>query len=262
MSTILRRPMFRRGGQAEGITTGLGRQGYSTAGTVQKYQDFRNILDTISPRGTGNINDFLMNLSLNLVGNPPSGNILQTVAKEAQGPFQQLQRARAQERSADRSLAADWLKTLSEDEKIALQEQVDYLMEEFGISAEEALDRLKPTFRKDQSPEETAREALEAQVADLTKSVGQGGPGWSYDTAIKIAKASQNKPKGKDYDTQNIAMDETDVAMGLGSGSVDEETGVITITDPQGDYIDGFTYYNYIKDKWYTFNNGRFIPVE
>ena len=260
MSTTLRRPMFRRGGQAEGITTGLGRQRYSNAGTVQKYQDFRNILDTISPRGTSNINDFLMNLSLNLVGNPPSGNILQTVAKEAQGPFQQLQRARAQERAADRSLAADWLKTLSEDEKIALQEQIDYLMEEFGISAEEALDRLKPTFRKDQSPEETAREALEAQVADLTKSVGQGGPGWSYDTAVKIAKASQNKPEGKDYDTQNIAIDESDVATGL--GSVDEETGVITITDPQGDYIDGFTYYNYIKDKWYTFNNGRFIPVE
>jgi len=260
MSTTLRRPMFRRGGQAEGITTGLGRQGYSTAGTVQKYQDFRNILDTISPRGTSNINDFLMNLSLNLVGNPPSGNILQTVAKEAQGPFQQLQRAKAQERSADRSLAADWLKTLSEDERIALQEQIDYLVDEFGISAEEALNRLKPTYRKDQSPEETARESLEAQVADLTESVGQGGPGWSHETALKIANASQNKPEGKDYDTQNIAMGETDVATGL--GSVDEETGVITIAEPEGDYIDGFTYYNYIKDKWYTFNNGRFIPVE
>ena len=77
---------------------------------------------------------------------------------------------------------------------------------------------------------------------------------------MKIAQASQNKPEGKDYDTQNIAIDESDVATGL--GSVDEETGVITIADPQGDYIDGFTYYNYIKDKWYTFNNGRFIPVE
>ena len=260
MSTILRRPMFRRGGQAEGITTGLGRQGYSTAGTVQKFQDFKGLLDTISPRGTGNINDFLMNLSLNLVCNPPSGNILQTLAKEAQGPFQQLQRARAQERAGDRELASDWLKTLSEDERIALAEQVDYLVEEYGISKEEALDRLKPTYRKDQSPEETARETLEAQIADLTKSVGQGGPGWSYDTAIKIAKASQNRPKDKEYDTQNLAIDETDVATGL--GNVDEETGVITIAEPEGDYIDGFTYYNYIKDKWYTFNNGRFIPVE
>ena len=194
-----------------------------------------------------------------MVGNPPSGNVFQTAAKQAQEPFQQLQRARAQERSADRSLAADWLKTLSEDEKIALQEQIDYLMEEFDISAEEALNRLKPTFRKDQSPEETRREALEAQVADLTKSVGQGGQGWAYDTAMKIANASQNKPEGKEYDTQNIAMDETDVATGL--GSVDE-MGVITIAEPEGDYIDGFTYYNYIKDKWYTFNNGRFIPVE
>lgn len=260
MSTIFRRPMFRRGGQAEGITTGLGRERHANGDVAGKFQDYRNILDTISPRRTGNINDFLMNLSLNLVGNPPSGNILQTVAKEAQGPFQQLQRARAQERSADRSLAADWLKTLTDDEKIALQEQIDYLMEEFDISAEEALNRLKPTFRKDQSPEETARESLEAQVADLTKSVGQGGPGWSHETAIKIAKASQKKPEGKEYDTQNIAIDETDVATGL--GSVDEETGVITIAEPQGDYIDGFTYYNYIKDKWYTFNNGRFIPVE
>ncbi len=260
MSTIFRRPMFRRGGQAEGITTGLGRERHANGDVAGKFQDYRNILDTISPRGTGNINDFLMNLSLNLVGNPPSGNILQTVAKEAQGPFQQLQRARAQERSADRSLAADWLKTLTDDEKIALQEQIDYLVEEFDISAEEALNRLKPTFRKDQSPEETARESLEAQVADLTKSVGQGGPGWSHETAIKIAKASQKKPEGKEYDTQNIAIDETDVATGL--GSVDEETGVITIAEPQGDYIDGFTYYNYIKDKWYTYNNGRFIPVE
>ena len=260
MSRVLRRPMFRRGGSTGGITSGLGRQGYSTAGTVQKFQDFKGLLDTISPRGTGNINDFLMNLSLNLVGNPPSGNILQTVAKEAQGPFQQLQRARAQERAGDRDLAADWLKSLSDDEKVALQEQIDYLVEEFDISAEEALNRLKPTFRKDQSPEETERETLEAQVADLTKSVGQGGPGWSYDTAVKIAGASQNKPEGKEYDTQNIAMDETDVATGL--GNVDEETGVITLADPQGDYIEGFTYYNYIKDKWYTFNNGRFIPVE
>jgi len=129
MSTVLRRPMFRRGGQADGITTGLGRQGYATAGTVQKYQDFRNILDTISPRGTGNMNDFLMNLSLNLVGNPPTGNILQTLAKEAQGPFQQFQRAKAQERSGDRELAAEWLKSLSDEDLSAIEEKVELYMQ-------------------------------------------------------------------------------------------------------------------------------------
>ena len=253
--------MFRRGGSTSGITTGLGRQGYSTAGTVQKYQDFKGMLDAMAPRRGSGLNDFLINFGLNMVGNPPTGNIFQTAAKQAQDPFQQFQQSRAQERAAERSLAADWLKTLSEDERIALAEQVDYLVEEFGISKAEALDRLKPTYRKDQSPEETSREALEAQVADLTKSVNQGGPGWSYDTAMKIAQATQKKPKDKQYDTQNIAMDETDVATGLSSGSVDE-MGVITIAEPEGDYIDGFTYYNYIKDKWYTFNNGRFIPVE
>ena len=131
--------MFRRGGSTGGITSGLGRQGYSTAGTVQKFQDFKGMLDTISPRGTSNINDFLMNLSLNLVGNPPSGNILQTVAKEAQGPFQQLQRARAQERGGDRALAAEWLKSLSDEDLSAIEEKVQlYLQTHPGASRQEA----------------------------------------------------------------------------------------------------------------------------
>ena len=264
MSTTLRRPMFRRGGQAEGITTGLGRQRYSNAGTVQKYQDFRNILDTISPRGTSNINDFLMNLSLNLVGNPPSGNILQTVAKEAQGPFQQLQRARAQERSADRSLASDWLKTLSEDERIALAEQVDYLVEEYGISKEEALNRLKPTYRKDQSPEETEREERERLVADLKVDPLTGEKRWDELTAIDIADAWFSRPQKNpnnepyQYDTQVLAIDEDDVKK----VTVDPETGVMSLAETKEDYIDGFTYYDYRRKKWYTYNNGRFIPVE
>ena len=258
MSTILRRPMFRRGGQAGGITTGLGRQGYSNAGTVQKYQDFRNILDTISPRGTGDFNDFLMNVGLNLVSNPPSGNILQTLATETKGPFQQFQRAKAQESAGRRDLVANFLKTLSDDERIALEEQIDYLVEEFNISREEALNRLKPTFRKDQSPEETKREQLETQVAILTRPVSQGGQGWTYEAAVQIADAIGKKPKDKQYDVQNYAIEEDDVK----TGDVDDTTGVITIAAPEGDYLDGFTYYNYIKDKWYTFNNNRFIPVE
>jgi hypothetical protein len=260
MSNILRRPMFRRGGQAGGITTGLGRQGYSQ-GTLAKVQSQLNLINQLSPqRGGSNLNDFLINFGLNMVGNPPSGNIFQTAASEAQRPFAQFQQAESQERAGERKLISDIVQGLSDDEKIALQEQIDYLVKEFNISEEEALNRLKPTFRKDQSPQETARETLEAQIADLTKSVGQGGPGWSYDTALKIAQASQNKPEGKEYDTQNIAMEEEDVSTGL--GSVDEVTGVITIAEPQGDYIEGFTYYNYIKDKWYTYNQNQFIPIE
>ena len=36
------------------------------------------------------INRFLIDWGLNMVGNPPSGNVLQTSAKEAQGPTKEL----------------------------------------------------------------------------------------------------------------------------------------------------------------------------
>ena len=258
MSTILRRPLFRKGGQAGGITTGLGRERHANGDVAGKVRNYLNLVDTFAPSGGGSFNDLLMNVGLNLVSNPPSGNILQTLATETKGPFQQFQRAKAQESAGRRDLVANFLKTLSDDERIALEEQIDYLVEEFNISREEALNRLKPTFRKDQSPEETEREQLETQVAILTRPVSQGGQGWTYEAAVQIADAIGKKPKDKQYDVQNYAIEEDDVK----TGDVDDTTGVITIAAPEGDYLDGFTYYNYIKDKWYTFNNGRFIPVE
>ena len=54
-----------------------------------------NLVETLAPsRGIGAGNEFLMNLGLNLVSNPPSGNILQTLGTEAKEPFQQFQKAR------------------------------------------------------------------------------------------------------------------------------------------------------------------------
>jgi len=76
----LHRPMFRRGGSTGGgITSGLSRQGYREAGDVQPR------------RPSSNLNNFLIDFGLNLVGNAPSGNIFQTAAKQAQEPFSRFQ---------------------------------------------------------------------------------------------------------------------------------------------------------------------------
>ena len=77
MSRTLNRPMFRRGGQADGgITTGL-RRGYANGSQsgMQKIQRDLQIIDQLAPsKGMAGPN-FLMNLGLNLVSNPPSGNL-------------------------------------------------------------------------------------------------------------------------------------------------------------------------------------------
>ena len=263
MSRVLSRPMFRRGGSTSGITTGL-RQGYDKGNMVQGAKDYMNLVETLAPsRGIGAGNEFLMNLGLNLVSNPPSGNILQTLGTEAKGPFQQFQKTKRAEGAGKRDLVIAYLNTLEDDERVTLQKQIDYLVEDFGISSKEALDRLKPRWRKDQSAEETARESRERLVEDLKKDPVTGMERWSETSAMDIATAWENRPEkdseGKpyDYDTQLIAIDEEDVKK----GDVDIETGVITISDPTETYTDGSTYYDYKRKKWYTYQNGQFLPV-
>ena len=108
MNRTLRRPMFRIGGSAEGITSGLSRQGYATnEDNLVKKNDFSKMkvsdlgnmnigqLQDLSksmsykPRGT-NIYDFMTEMGLDLVSRPKSGNIFQQVATSAKEPYQRF----------------------------------------------------------------------------------------------------------------------------------------------------------------------------
>ena len=92
MNRILRRPMFRRGGSAGGITSGL-RRGYQGTGEaweqfVKKIPDIKELAKegAYQPRGT-NVYDFLTRLGLDLVSRPAAGNIFQQVATSAKEPY-------------------------------------------------------------------------------------------------------------------------------------------------------------------------------
>jgi len=144
--------MFRSGGQAnDGITSGL-RKGYANGSSgMEKIQRDLQLIDQLAPsRGMAGPN-FLMNLGLNLVSNPPSGNILQTLATEAKGPFQQFQQTQARESLGRRELVANLVENLSEDEKYKLWAEAESIFEAGGVnpftnqafkSAEEAFNAL------------------------------------------------------------------------------------------------------------------------
>ena len=137
MSRILHRPMFRRGGQANGgITTGLGRQGYDNGGQtgMEKIQRDLAIIDQLSPQRGSGLNDFMINFGLNMVGNPPSGNIFQTAAKQAQQPFQQFQQGRAQGNLAQRELIANMVQNMNEDDKYKLQVEAQHMFEAGAVN--------------------------------------------------------------------------------------------------------------------------------
>ena len=135
MNRTLRRPMFRMGGAAEGITSGLDkpRQQYSDAGRVARltdeFEQRKAMFDKLRPQQTGfmpgSASSFLTSFGLNLLATPPRGNIFQTAAVAAQDPFKQFQAARAREISdrtqLDQAILGD---VISEDFKATQQQKL------------------------------------------------------------------------------------------------------------------------------------------
>jgi len=127
----LRRPMFRMGGSAnEGITSGLDKpkrglvnEPGSYAGSLDDMRlkdlgdrsigDLQRISQMSRPKETyKDRDDFLINLGLDLVTRPPSGNIVSTVGAAAKDPFKQLQASKATRQQSQSESEADMFKTL------------------------------------------------------------------------------------------------------------------------------------------------------
>ena len=127
----LRRPMFRMGGSAnEGITSGLDKPKRGLVDEPGKYSqtlddmklkdlgdrsigDLQRISQMSRPKETyKDRDDFLINLGLDLVSRPPSGNIISTIGQSAQAPFKQFQAGKATRQQSQSESEADMFKTL------------------------------------------------------------------------------------------------------------------------------------------------------
>jgi hypothetical protein len=131
MNRTLRRPMFRTGGSAEGITSGLdvpklnaSRQNFENGGDDMESR-YNRAMDFIKSKQTprsSDFNDFLINLGLDLVSRPRSGNIFQQVATSAAGPYQRFTErkstARRDQDKLSQALIGDIMEQMSA-EKIA-----------------------------------------------------------------------------------------------------------------------------------------------
>ena len=120
--------MFRMGGTAEGITSGLQpRQGYAGTGNTSDQR--------VSPFSSRNFNDFLIGMGLDLVSRPKGGNIFQQVATSAKGPFEQFQARRAAQE--DRDWKRDWEQEGRDIQAEQFKEEVGLKKEELGLKGKE-----------------------------------------------------------------------------------------------------------------------------
>ena len=147
MNRTLRRPMFRMGGAAEGITSGLDRKPFQQ-GTdpydraMKTTERFREDMDKFRGEQSGfmpsALPGFLTSFGLNLLATPPRGNIFQTAAVAAKDPFKTFQAATLANQQDERDrvedmfgtalaseydLEAQRIKSAAKDEKTFAKEQ-------------------------------------------------------------------------------------------------------------------------------------------
>ena len=142
MNRVLRRPMFRTGGSAEGITSGLQpRQGYKKDGRVLPEDIARMKMSDIGGMDIGQLqklsrsvsykpqrkygSDFWVDFGLNLASTPPAGNIVSTAAAAAKEPFSRYTGAKQTAAEQQYASESDMFKTM-------LGAQADILAAESG----------------------------------------------------------------------------------------------------------------------------------
>jgi hypothetical protein len=117
MTRVLRRPMFRMGGNTDqGIMSGVvPRQGYKMPGLVEQLPELQKIAKQYAYRPTGYTPaQGLIDFGLNLASAEPKGSIFATAAESAKKPFEKYTTGKAEAEAARYVSEADMFKSLIE----------------------------------------------------------------------------------------------------------------------------------------------------
>ena len=266
----LRRPMFRRGGKAEGgITSGLRRQGYDGEGDTQlvqkmeKNQQQVDFFNKAFPQYNSAGSDFFMNLGSNILAAPGGNPILQTIGTAAKDPLLQMQKTNMANTQGNRELALKFWQSMDDDDKDAMINRAEQMVEAGRFkTVEEALQVLVPTFRKDQSPEETKREAILTEQDDTTNAVNSIAKTFNLgmpDAATLntfFGDIEAGTYEGAPHDPSTFFIEDDDVAR---SGK-DSRLSIKGFDPEKDDYKDGRVYIDFITKIAYVKQGQFFVP--
>jgi len=173
MSRVLNRPMFRLGGSTSGITSGLDspRVGYRTGGIDydKAFETSQRITDKYYPKQGANLNRFLIDWGLSMVGNPPSGNVLQTAAKQAQRPTRELFESMDRSSAMRSATGADIFGKVISAEGDLLASEKDSTIFKDKLMLDTLIGATKDKIRLTKSLEEEGLE--EAKIAELEQDL-------------------------------------------------------------------------------------------
>jgi hypothetical protein len=291
MKRILKRPMFRMGGDVEnvGIMDGM-RKRYASGTNPQDIDatykaagaDFKPTNQSVMPRMDDkltrkmalisslipgpNLNNFLIDFGLNLASKSPTGNIFSTAAGAAREPFGRFMESAQRSGQTKAALA---LEALDDKDLDKIEELVPYYMEVYNVDEQTAKKMIIDEDRFSKSgfkrPEVQQQEKIEKRASVL---LDDNDFDLGYDGAIQTSTAIQNVVDGRNSNVSKDDIDLTQIYIEPDVlGKEDSESGIINLTEQpgfytEGTYQNGLKYYHPIKGKFYTFQGEKFIPVE
>jgi len=273
----LNRPMFRLGGPAyEGITSGLGRQGYATAGSVEDVQRRKELLRAgVGQAPDRSLSEFMIDFGLDIASREPSGSIFSTAAAAAKEPFQKYKASKAArtgfEQQIGLSAATSSMQQMDELKRIAMKNlnkddrmELDKLAQrafDQGVydSFDEAwLDIFNKKYRYSKaytkSPEAQYQKALE----DMTAFIQEENIIENPFGAKELAEFAWNIANDNKY--EDVAPDfDQDVIMILPNdfGKRTEQEGIFELnqTTESADYKHNGIYIKWPEKELYRYND-------
>jgi len=280
----LNRPMFRRGGRAGGgIMTGVNRQGYDGTDDQQlvvnndpmkdigkKVTDRVNIIEGLTPKYPYKGSDFFMGLGANILSQPGGQPIFQTLGTAAKDPLNLLMKQNIAEYGNKRDTVMQVFKQLSDEDKDAMINRAEAMVkadpERFPGGVKDALKVLLPTYRKDQSPQETEREDILRdektsinQVDDLAKQYEIG----RTDAVVLnnfMNDLNAGKYEGVYHDPSQFFIEDDDV--GRGTDDTEKRLVIKDYNPEQSDYKEGRVYIDFLTKIAYVKQGQYLIPYE
>ena len=181
MSRIFKRPMFRKGGTTGGgIMDNVVERGQYAESNAKDFKGLSigeqlDLVESFGGTQTGladPLTQFLLQIGPRVATETGKGGIIPNILEASKEPVSDLITAQRARRKTRQAIGLDLIKNLSDDDKIALQEKIEYLMSDKGggFTKQQAFDRVLPEFRKGSSPEDQARIDTDDTIESIIKS--------------------------------------------------------------------------------------------
>jgi len=268
-----KRPMFRKGGTTGGgIMDNIverGQYAESNAKDIKglSISDKINLVESLGGPDTGlsdPLTQFLLQIGPRLGTTVTGGGLIPNILEASKEPVSDLISAQRARKKTRQAIGLEFIKDLSDSDKIALQEKIEYLMspDGGGFSKEEAFNRVLPEFRKKRDPSEQATLDVSSSIDSIIDSTKNrfGTPKIDrvqgeilYDNLQELQKSNPDAYKtfvgakssskyifgSTEYKPETGEIDENSILMTIPDGSVVYDIEKGTFVKKQGNKIIG-----------------------